>query len=105
MKRIAIWLCICCILFSFCGCAAGDGTQCFSYTYLDAFTMLWVGVLLLFGMMVTHDYSLGKGVLTAVLTVVGILVIIFISLLLMNLSTDALVFFQNIYDEIVFRFR
>lgn len=75
------------------------------YTYLDAFTMLWVGVLLLFGMMMTHDYSLGKGVLTAALTVVGILVIIFISLLLLNLCTDVLMFFQNIYDEIVFRFR
>ena len=37
MKRIAIWLCICCILFSLGGCAIGDGIQCYSYTYLDAF--------------------------------------------------------------------
>lgn len=37
MKRIAIWLCVCGILFSLCGCVANNGTQCFSYTYLDAF--------------------------------------------------------------------
>lgn len=75
------------------------------YTYLDYLTIAWVGILLLFGMMMTHDYSFGKGILTAVLTVVGILIIIFISLLLLNLCTDGLLFFQNIYDEIVFRFR
>ena len=63
----------------------------------------WVLALLFFGMMITHDYSLSKNVLTTVLTVIGICLMIFIGLLFLNILQDILAFGLNIYKELVFR--
>lgn len=55
-------------------------------------------------MMMTHDYSLGKALLTLLLTLVGICLILFISLLLVNLVQEVFAFGFNLYKEILFRF-
>ena len=73
------------------------------YTVLDAVSVAWVLALLFFGMMITHDYSLSKNVLTTVLTVIGICLMIFIGLLFLNILQDILAFGLNIYKELVFR--
>ena len=74
------------------------------YTVLNTISIIWVVALLFFGMMMTHDYSLGKALLTLLLTLVGICLILFISLLLVNLVQEVFAFGFNLYKEILFRF-
>ena len=73
------------------------------YTVFDTIVWVWVLGLFFFGMMVTHDYSLGWGILTAILTIIGMLIIIFIILLFVNIVQDVVVFVYNIYKELTFR--
>ena len=73
------------------------------YTVLDIVSIVWVLGLLFFGMMITHDYSFLKNVLTTVLTIVGICLMIFIGLLFVNILQDILSFGLNIYKELIFR--
>ncbi|HPE95541.1 MAG TPA: YIP1 family protein, partial [Bacillota bacterium] len=49
--------------------------------FLIGFAYIWVAFLLFFGMMVTHDYSLGKNVLTTAGTIVGFAFIMFVAAL------------------------
>lgn len=74
------------------------------YTVLNTATVVWVVCLLFFGMMVTHDYTFGKALLTLLLTMVGICLILFIGLLLVNLVQEVFSFGFNLYKEILFRF-
>jgi len=64
---------------------------------------LWVGLLLFFGMMVTHDYTLGKNILTCLGTIVGMAFLMFIGLLFSGLLTKMIGFINNIYTEISYR--
>jgi len=74
------------------------------YTYLSIITVAWVLFLLFIGMMQTHDYSLGKTVLTTVLTIIGICLLVFIGLLFSNLVNEIFKYFNSIYREISYRF-
>lgn len=74
------------------------------YTYFDGVIWIWVLILMFFGMMMTHDYSLGKSMLTLLLTIVGICLILFIILLFSNLINEIYIYIYNIYKEISFRF-
>ena len=47
---------------------------------INAFAFIWAGLLIFFGMMVTHDYSMGKNFLTTLGTIVGMVVIMFIAI-------------------------
>ena len=74
------------------------------YSYINTIVLVWVIALLFFGMMMTHDYSFSKSLITAVLTLVGICLILFICLLLFNLFNEVYSYFHDIYKEITFRF-
>lgn len=73
------------------------------YFVLDQFCVLWVLALIFISMMVTHDYSLSKAVLAAVLTIIGILLILFILLLYVNVIQNFLQFVLNLYKEFSLR--
>ena len=73
------------------------------YTVLNAVSLIWMLGLMFFGMITIHDYSLSKGILTAILTIVGILLIIFILLLVISISQNVVDYFFNIYKEITLR--
>lgn len=73
------------------------------YSLLISLSYLWTGFLLFFGMMVTHQYTLLKSIITAILTLLGMAVIIFIGLLFMNLLNQMVGFFTNLYQEVSFR--
>lgn len=73
------------------------------YTVFDTICWIWVLGLVFFGMMVTHDYSLSKSLLTTVLTLVGICLIVFIMLLFTSIIQEVYTFFNNAYQELVFR--
>lgn len=73
------------------------------YQLLDTFCLLWVLALLFFGMMTIHDYSLWKGILAAILTLVGICLIIFLLLLMISVVQNVADFALNIYKELSLR--
>ncbi len=64
---------------------------------------IWVGFLLFFGMMVTHDYSLYKSILTTLGTIVAMMVIMFVALLFTSLLGKILSFVTSIYTELSYR--
>ena len=70
---------------------------------LVTFAFIWVGFLLFFGTMTTHDYSLGKNVLTTVGTLVAMIFIMFIALLFTTLLGKVVGLVSNIITEISYR--
>jgi sugar lactone lactonase YvrE len=64
---------------------------------------VWVGMLLFFGVMVVHDYSLGKNVATVIGSVVGIAFIMFVAVLFSSLLMRMVSFINSIYVEISYR--
>ena len=64
---------------------------------------IWAGMLLFFGVMVTHDYSFAKNILTVLGTLVGMVVIMFIALLFSGLFSKITSFITNIYAELALR--
>ncbi len=65
--------------------------------------VVWTGVLIFLGMMVTHDYSLFKGFTTTVGTLIGMLFIMFIGILFATLFGKLVSFVTNIFIEIGYR--
>ena len=61
---------------------------------------IWVGILLFFGTMVTHDYSMGKNVLTILGTIVAMVVIMFVAILFSSLLVKMVTFLISIFSEI-----
>jgi len=59
--------------------------------------------LILAGMMMVHDYSIGKTILSSLLTVVGMGVMVFIFVIFFSLISDAIAYFVSLYKEILFR--
>ncbi len=64
---------------------------------------IWTGLLIFLGMMVTHDYSIGKNLITTVGTIVGMVFIMFIGILFSTLLTKIVNFVLNIITEISYR--
>jgi len=70
---------------------------------LSSFAYIWLGLLLFFAMMVTHDYSVGKNILTCVATIVGMAFIMFLGILFSSLMAKIVSFVTNIVEEINYR--
>ena len=64
---------------------------------------IWAGMLLFFGVMVTHDYSFAKNILTVLGTLVGMIIIMFVALLFSGLFSKITSFITNIYTELTLR--
>ena len=67
---------------------------------LIAIGYIWVGLLLYFGTMVTHDYSLKKNFVTVLGTIVAMLIILFIAILFFSLVAKMIGFIVAIFTEI-----
>ncbi|MBO5203445.1 MAG: YIP1 family protein [Clostridia bacterium] len=70
---------------------------------ITTFAFIWTGILIFFGMMITHDYSMGKNVLTSLGTILGMVCIMFIALLFSTLLGKLVSFVTNIVTELQFR--
>ncbi|MBO7309813.1 MAG: YIP1 family protein, partial [Clostridia bacterium] len=70
---------------------------------VNGFAFVWAGILIFLGMMVTHDYSMGKNILTTLGTILGMVVIMFIAILFSTLLGKLVSFVTNIVTEIQFR--
>lgn len=64
---------------------------------------IWMAFLIFFGMMVTHDYSMYKTILTTLGTVVAMAVIMFMAVLFTSLLGKILSFVTSIYTELSYR--
>jgi len=73
------------------------------YWVLASFAALWTGILILAAMMMVHDYSLVKTLLSSLLTIVGMGVMVFIFVIFFSLISDAVSYFVSLYKEILFR--
>jgi len=65
--------------------------------------LIWALFLIFFGMMVIHDYSLGKNVLTTIGTVVGMAFIMFVAALFSSLLIKIVSFINQIIVELSLR--
>jgi hypothetical protein len=74
------------------------------YWVLAGFSAIWTGILILAAMMMVHDYSLVKTVLSSLLTIVGMGVMVFIFVIFFSLISDAVSYFISLYKELLFRF-
>ena len=72
-------------------------------TVLQGGALIWSGGLIVCGMMMIHDFGLGKTLLFLVLTILAMLIIVFLLLLFFTLVGDAIGYFTSIYKEITFR--
>ncbi len=79
-----------------------DDEQAF-YGLLIAVGIAYGVLMILMGIMQSHNYTLGKTLLTLFLTVVAMLIIIFLLLLLSNLLGMVFNFFRSVYTELIFR--
>ncbi|MBO5938093.1 MAG: YIP1 family protein [Clostridia bacterium] len=70
---------------------------------ITVFGFVWAGFLLFFGMMVTHDYTMGKNLIMTLSTIVGMVCIMFIALLFSTLLGKLVSFITNIVTEIQYR--
>ncbi len=62
--------------------------------------VIWMAMLLFFGTLVTHDYSLGKNVITMLGTVLAMLVIMFVIILFSSLVMKMVTFVIAIFKEV-----
>ena len=67
---------------------------------LVTFGFIWVGILLFFGVLVTHDYSLGKNIITILGTIVAMLVILFVAVLFATLVAQMISLVLSLISEI-----
>ena len=79
-----------------------DNEQAF-YTLIVAVGIAYGLIMMLIGIMQVHNYTLGKTLLTLIITFVAMLIIIFLLLLLSNLIGMVYNFFHSIYTELIFR--
>ncbi len=69
-------------------------------TLLISIGFIWSMILLFFGTLVTHDYSLGKNVVTILGTIIAMAVIMFIAILFSSLVVKMVQFVVSIFAEI-----
>lgn len=82
-------------------CLSSD--EAFIYTTLSSIVMIWMLGLLFLAMITTHDYSLGKGIVVAILTLIGICLILFIALTFTNIMQRIYDFGSDLYREFIYR--
>ena len=64
---------------------------------------VWAGLLLFLATMTTHNYTIGKNILTCIATIVGMAFLMFMGLLFSSLVGKIVSFVTNIIDEISYR--
>ena len=70
--------------------------------------IMWIAtgytlIIMLVGIMIVHNYSLGKTLITIVLTFFALLVILFVIMMIYSLISQVITFFYSIYLELYFR--
>ncbi len=64
---------------------------------------VWTGMLIFFGSMTTHGYSMGRNIAITLFTLVGMIFILFVAVLFWNLITRMIAFVTDIVTELSYR--
>ena len=80
-----------------------SSTEATIVTLVTAIGIVWSLMLIFFGMLVTHDYSLGKNFVTILGTIVAMLVIMFVAILFSSLLVKMVSFVTDLFGEIMNR--
>ncbi len=70
---------------------------------ITTFAFIWLALLIFFGTQVTHDYTMGKNIITIAGTAVAMIFIMFIAILFSTLISKMVSLVTNIVTEIRFR--
>ena len=70
---------------------------------IQAVGLLWSAWLLLSALKVIHDYSLTKTVMSLLLTVFGMLFVVFLAVLFFSLLQQVWSLVRSIYNELLYR--
>lgn len=73
------------------------------FTFIGSIGMIWGYLYIFLSMIIVHQYSVGKGLGTAVLTIIGMAIIAFVAILIFFLIQQVSGFFVEIGTEIIFR--
>lgn len=73
------------------------------YYGVAAISLLWCGLLLVSGVMMTHDYSLKKTILTVICILVGMVLMLFLGMLLFSILQKIFQYIYAVYIEISYR--
>ena len=68
-----------------------------------AIGLIWSISLLIFAFKTIHEYSFMGAVLSILLTILGVLIVIFLAVLLVGLLEQITSFFATIYNEMMYR--
>ena len=79
------------------------GTEAQITSIIVVIAAIWMVFLIIIGMQVTHDYSMGKNILTIIATIVGMVFIMFIVLLFTSLIGKMTSFVTTIASELSYR--
>ncbi|MBQ8840326.1 MAG: YIP1 family protein [Clostridia bacterium] len=79
------------------------GTEAQITTLIVTVAYVWMAFLIVIGMQVTHDYSMGKNILTVVATLVGMIFIMFIAVLFTSLISKMTSLVTTIISELSYR--
>ena len=70
---------------------------------ISTISFIWMGMLIVFGVMTTHQYSIGKNIITLLATIIGMVFIMFVGVLFSTLLGKVIGFISNIIVEINYR--
>lgn len=73
------------------------------YGIMQAIAFIWTGGLLFFSTMTTHQYTLGKTVITVICILVGMAIMMFLGLLFFSVVQQMLSFLTILYKEAILR--
>lgn len=73
------------------------------YGLITAIAMIWSFGLVFLGMLTTQQYSLLKGIAAALITLVGMAIILFLSFLVFYLAQQLVNFIRELWSELSFR--
>jgi len=76
--------------------------ESFYYLLLNISVIFFV-ILLLIGIMIIHNFSFGKTIVTLALTFVALVLIIFVIMLIFSLVDQVIQFFKSAYTELILR--
>lgn len=73
------------------------------YNTVTSIGSIWTVIWIFLGMITTHQYSVKKGIGTAVLSIVGIAIIAFVAVLVVFLFSQVVGFIAQVFTEVSFR--
>ncbi len=73
------------------------------YIVFGNLSYIWCGILVLCAMMMIHDFTMGKAILTTLFTIVAMMIIIFLIVMFFSLITQSFGYFISLYKEAAFR--